>query len=385
MQVEYTAEQKRLRAEIRAYLESIMTPEMREQTRTGEGGEVYRGVIRKMGRDGWLAPGWPVEYGGRGLDPIAQKISLEEIIRAQAPFSFVTINTVGPCLMRLGTPEQKQQLLPRMARGELVFAIGYTEPKAGSDLAALQTRAVLDGDSFVINGSKVFTSGAEGADYVWLAARTDPDAPVHKGISILMVDTKDPGFSVSPIWAVGEVRTNATYYDNVRVPRNMVVGEINSGWRLITEQLNHERVGLAAMNYASLVCYDQVVEWARSTAAINQPWVKMNLAHAYAILQANVVMGDRVAWEVQQGRLTPDLASATKVFGTESVIDVYRLLLEITGSAGLLKEGSPGALMRGRLELEYRRAQISTYGGGNNDVLRDMLASVGHGMPRSRK
>ena len=246
MRVAYTASQQQLRRELRAYLAVLMTPAMRAATADLESGPAWRELIRRMGRDGWLTPGWPVEYGGRGLDPLAQKIVLEELWLAAAPFPFVTVNTIGPALIRRGSAQQRRELLPRIARGELNFAIGYTEPEAGTDLAALRTRAVRDGDHYVINGRKVFTSGAEGADYIWLAARTDPHAPAHRGITIFMVDTRLPGFSLSPIHTVGGLRTNLTYYQDVRVAAAMVVGEVNGGWQLIIEQLNHERVGLAA-------------------------------------------------------------------------------------------------------------------------------------------
>lgn len=389
MYVDHSREAKDFRARFRAYLDDLITPDVRENTRHAESGEVYRRVIRQFGSDGWLTPGWPVEYGGQGLDPVLQKILLEELIRAEAPFPFVTVNTVGPALIKLGSEEQKKAILESISRGDLIFAIGYSEPGAGTDLAALKTRADRDGDDFVINGQKIFTSGAEGADYVFLAVRTDPDAPAHKGISILMVDTSLPGFSVSPIWTVGGMRTNVTYYDNVRVPASMLIGPLNGGWKMITEQLNHERIGLAAMAYGGNVCFDLVVDWARDTRTpegarvIDQGWVQSALGECYALLQSITLMGDRVAWEVSNGLTRPDLASAMKVFGTEGVIKVMRLLLDVMGPVGLLQEGSPGAVLAGRIEHEFRKCQINTFGGGTAEVLRDMVAQVGLGMPRA--
>ncbi|MBS0366313.1 MAG: acyl-CoA dehydrogenase family protein [Proteobacteria bacterium] len=391
MYVDYTAGQRALRAEFRAYLEGIMTPAVRAATRSLESGPAYRAVIRRMGQDGWLTPGWPAEYGGRGLDALTQKILLEELVLAEAPFPFVTVNTVGPALMRLGTDKQKRDILPRIAAGELIFAIGYTEPGAGTDLASLRTQAVRDGEEFVISGQKVFTSGAEGADYVFLAARTDPQAPPHRGITIFMLDTRLPGFSFSPIHTVGGVRTNITYYDHVRVPASMMLGAENSGWRLIAEQLNHERIGLAALTYGANGCFDDVVAWARSIEAgggrrlIEVEWVQMALAECYALLTAVATLGNRVAWEVGQGSTRPDLAAGLKVFGTESVIQVMRLLLDVLGPIGLVREGSAGAVLRGRIEREYRKCQINTFGGGTAEVLRDMVAQVGLGMPRERR
>lgn len=389
MQVAYTPAQEALRREFRAYLAQLMTPEVRAATRDRESGPAYREVIRRMGREGWLTPGWPKEYGGRGLDPLAQKIVLEELWLAEAPFPFVTVNTIGPALIRRGSPAQQRELLPRIASGELNFAIGYTEPEAGTDLAALKTLAVRQSDGdYLINGQKVFTSGAEGADYIWLAARTDATAPPHRGITIFMVDTGLPGFAASPLHTVGGVRTNVTYYENVRVPASMIVGEVNGGWTLITEQLNHERVGLAALAYGAQGCFDATLAWARDTPAaggarlIDAPWVQLALAEAYALLQAYAILGNRVAWELATGDTRAELASACKVFSTESYIEVLRLLLEVTGSGGLVREGSAGALLRGRLEIEYRRCQINTFGGGATEVLRDMVAQLGLKLPR---
>lgn len=391
MHVDYSSDQKALRAEFRDYLQALMTPEVREATLNAESGPHYRAVIRQMGKDGWLTPGWPVEFGGRGLDPLTQKILLEELVLAEAPFPFVTVNTVGPALMRLGTEQQKKDILPRIASGELLFAIGYSEPGAGTDLASLKTSAVRDGDEYVINGQKIFTSGAEGADYIFLATRTDPDAAPHKGITILMMDATLPGFSVTPIWTVGGFRTNVTYYEDVRVPVDMVIGEVNGGWRLIAEQLNHERIGLAALTYGANGCFDDVVEWARETQAsggqamIEVPWVQAALGESYALLSAVGVMGNRVAAEVAQGSTRADLASGLKVFGTESVIKVMRQLLDILGPAGLVRDGSPGAVLRGKIEREYRKCQINTFGGGTAEVLRDMVAQIGLGMPRGAR
>lgn len=392
MHVDYSSEQRRIRAEFRAYLAGLVTDAVRAETVGAEGGPRYREIIRQMGRDGWLTPGWPEEYGGRGLDPQAQKILLEELVLADAPYPFVTVNTVGPALMRMGTDEQKRKILPRIASGDLIFAIGYSEPSAGTDLAALKTRAVREGDHYRVNGQKIFTSGAEGADYVFLAARTDPDAPPHKGISILMLDTRDPGFSVSPIHTVGGIRTNVTYYQDVMVPADMLIGEENAGWRLISEQLNHERIGLAALIYASHGLFDRVVEWSRDTTVgatgqrvIDLPWVQMALAEAYALLLANETMGNRVGWEVAQGITRPDLAGAVKVFGTEGTIKVMRLLLDVLGAAGLARTGSQGAVLKGRIEREYRLCQINTFGGGTAEVLRDMVAQFGLGLPRAAR
>ena len=247
MFLEESPEQQQLRAELRRYYADLLTDEVRAGlAEGGEGGEAWTQVVRQIGKDGWLGIGWPKEFGGQGRPATDQFIFFDETRRAGAPFPFVTINTVGPTIMRFGTDEQKSFFLPQILAGELNFAIGYTEPEAGTDLASLRTRAVRDGEEYVINGAKIFTSGADQADYVWLAVRTDPDVPKHKGISILCVPTTSPGFEWSIIHTVGGLTTTQTFYDNVHVPVTNRVGDENEGWRMITTQLNHERVGLAA-------------------------------------------------------------------------------------------------------------------------------------------
>jgi alkylation response protein AidB-like acyl-CoA dehydrogenase len=389
MFVDHTEEQKALRQELRAYFAELMTPEIRAGLSALEGGPAYRDVIRQMGADGWLGVGWPAEYGGQGRTAIEQQIWFEEARTAGAPLPFVTLNTVGPTLMEKGTEEQKQRFLPGILAGEIHFAIGYTEPEAGTDLASLKTRAERFGDHYAIDGTKVFTSGAADADYIWLACRTDPDAPKHKGISILIVDTGLPGFSASPIETIGGGRSWMTYYENVRVPADMLVGPENGGWRLMTLQLNHERVGLAAFSSFAMKIFEDVREWARDTEDENgrpvceREWVRLALAESYARLQALKVMNWRLAWELEQGILEPAHASAAKVYSSETVIEVYRLLLEVVGVAGSVEEHSPGALLAGQLEQEWRGCQINTFGGGVNEIQREIVAMLGLGMPRA--
>jgi alkylation response protein AidB-like acyl-CoA dehydrogenase len=305
--------------------------------------------------------------------------------RAGAPFPFVTVNTVGPTIMRFGTDEQKARLLPAILRGELNFAIGYTEPEAGTDLASLRTRAVRDGDEYVINGNKVFTSGANQADYVWLAVRTNPDAPKHKGISIILVPTDAAGVSITPIVTVGSIVTTATYYDDVRVPVVNRVGPENDGWRMITTQLNHERVGIAAIGGLARRLYDDVVAWARESGVIDTPWVQIDLARAHARLEAMKLLNWRMASDIAADRLSPADSSAVKVYGTETVVDVYRTLLSVLGPLGYVRAGSPGAALRGEVERAARAAQINTFGGGVNEVQREIVASVGLKMARQAR
>jgi len=389
--LEETADQQALRKELRAYFEALMTPSVRaELGPVGEGSPAFRRLVRQMGADGWLGIGWPVEHGGQGRPATDQFIFFDEVQRAEAPFPFVTVNTVGPTLMRFGSDEQKARLLPGILSGDINFAIGYTEPEAGTDLASLRTRATRDGDEYIIDGAKVFTSGANQADYIWLACRTDQNAPKHKGISIILVPTAAAGFSWTPIVTVGGNVTTATFYDGVRVPVGNLVGAENEGWRMITNQLNHERVGLAALGGRTEQLFEDVVSLACATRSspgsaerlIDVPWVQLDLARCHARLEAMRLLNWKMAVEASSGELSPADSSAVKVYGTETHVEVYRLLLGVVGAAGYLRPGSPGAVLRGHLERAARAAQINTFGGGVNDVQRDIVAAAGLRMAR---
>jgi alkylation response protein AidB-like acyl-CoA dehydrogenase len=391
MYIDYSDTEKALVRELRAYLEEIVTEELlAEVAGTEGGGPLYTKALRRMGADGWLGIGWPKEFGGQGRPAIEQHIFFDEVQRAGFPIPFLTLCTVGPTLIKYGTDEQKTKFLPAILRGELHFAIGYSEPSAGTDLASLRTRAVRQGDEYVVDGQKVFTSLAEYADYIWLAVRTDPEAPKHKGISILMVSTRSPGFSLSPIHTLGGNRTNATFYEGVRVPVSARVAGENDGWKLITTQLNHERVALSAPGPITRFV-EEVTEWARTTRAqdggriIDAPWVQANLARARAHVEVLKLLTWRQAWNIDQGKLDPAESSTVKVFGSESFIQIYRWLLEVLGQEGYLKEGSPGARLRGRVERYYRTSIVLTFGGGTNEVQRDIIAAAGLRMPRSAR
>ncbi|MEZ4333296.1 MAG: acyl-CoA dehydrogenase family protein [Myxococcota bacterium] len=388
MYIDLTPEQKQLRQTLRRYFEELMTPERRRAVRGMEGGKLYRELVRQIGKDGWLGVGWPKEFGGGGMTMIEQMIFLEEQRRANAPFPFVTVSTVGPALMDFGTESQKREYLPRILAGECHFSIGYSEPNAGTDLASLTTSAVKDGKEWVINGTKMFTSGATDTDYIWLAARTDPNAPKHKGITMFIVPADSKGFSASPIHTVGGGATAMSYYENVRVPEENVVGGVNGGWKLITTQLNHERVGLAAFGSACYARTEKVIEWARSTETaeggkmIDLPWVQHNLAEVFARIEAMKLLNWRMAAALETGFVNPADASAVKVYGTEVVLEVYRLLQEIVGPASLVEGGSPGAQADGEIEVEARMGTINTFGGGVNEIQREIVSMAGLRMPR---
>lgn len=386
MYPELSDKSKRLRTELREYFARIISEQdRRDLVDQTEGGPTFTRILRRMGKDGWLGLGWPEEYGGRGEDPEALYVFYDEVIRANAPLSLVTLNTVAPTLMKHGTQEQKDFFLPPILAGELIFAIGYTEPGAGTDLASLQTRARVEGDELVINGNKIFTSAGIFADWIWLAVRTDPEVPRHKGISVVLVPTTAPGFSATEIHTVGGISTAATYYEDVRVPLSNVVGELNQGWGLITNQLNHERVALAARGGIANALYDEVVAWAREQpvgdgALFDVPWVRSTLAEVYALLSATDLINLRLVADVAANTLGGGDSAAAKIFGTEAVVTAYGKLQEVLGASGLIRPGSRGAAIAGRVETLARRAQNNTFGGGTNEVLREIVAANCLGM-----
>ncbi|MCZ4076603.1 acyl-CoA dehydrogenase family protein [Rhodococcus sp. H36-A4] len=386
MDLKETPEQSALRQELRTYFAELLPPEKRRVAgEQGVGGEYFREIVRLLGKDGWLGIGWPVEFGGQGRSAEDQFVFFDEVQRAGLPFPFVTVNTVGPTLMKFGTEEQKERFLPGILAGEIVFAIGYTEPEAGTDLASLRTKAVRDGEDWVVNGNKIFTSGANTADYVWLAARTDPDAPKHRGISILIVPTDDEGFSWSPINTVGGLMVTSTYYSDIRITDAEVVGEINGGWQLITAQLNHERIGLAALGGRTLGLWRQVFDWAQDNGALEIPWVRIEFARTHAKLEAMRLMNWKMAAAVAQDTLSGADAGAIKTYGTETHIEVYRALQGILGAVGRLRPGSPGAVLGGQIEQISRQSVVNTFGGGVNEVLRDMVGTMGLGLVRAKR
>jgi len=394
MYLDHTPEQQRLRTELRAYFAELMPPEAHGRLNDPRRQkQFYREVNRRLGADRWLGVGWPAEYGGRGLSPAEQIVFFDEAAQAGVPLPIMALNTVGPSIMKFGTDEQKAYFLPRILAGELDIAIGYSEPDAGTDLAALKTRAVLDPDgaAYTVNGQKIWTTNGDTADWIWLAVRTDPAAPPHQGISILLVDTTDPGYSTTLIRTLAGHDTTASYYQDIKVPVSRRVGRENQGWRLITNQLNHERVTLAAHTTMANRALAEVQEWARDTElsdgrrVLDLSWVRGRLARTHVRLDAMRLLNWQMVDAVQRGALTPQDASAVKVYGSEARRDAYAWLLEVVGAAGPLKEGSSGAALQGNLERGYRSAVIFSFGGGNNEVQREIISWLGLGMPRVRR
>jgi alkylation response protein AidB-like acyl-CoA dehydrogenase len=275
-------------------------------------------------------------------------------------------------------------------KGDLHFCIGYSEPGSGTDLASLQTRAVRDGDVYVVNGQKMWTSLSSDADYCWLAVRTDADAAKHKGISILIMPMNTPGITLQKLNLIGEHDINAMFLDDVRIPVENCVGGENKGWTLITNQLNHERVTLCSTGVIDRALTD-TLEYAKTTLLpdgrriADQEWVQMNLARVHAKLDVLRLMNWQSAWEATQGKLDIGHCSSIKVYGTEFYLEAFRLLFEILGPTGYLVQGTPGAVIRARLESMYRGMLILTFGGGTNEMQRDLITMFSLGFPRAAR
>ncbi|MEY3005883.1 MAG: hypothetical protein RI942_225 [Pseudomonadota bacterium] len=394
MDTEFSVEQRALRDEFRAYMRAIMTDELKAELllSTEGGGPLWRQAMRQMGRDGWIGLGWPKEWGGRGYGPIEQYIFIEEVTRAGLPFPYLTTESIGPAIAEFGSERLKQEILPGILAGEIVVGIGYSEPHAGTDMAALKTKAVREGDTFVISGQKVYTSLAHFADYIFIAVRTgDPETmPRHKGISILMMPTSAEGFSHTPIHTVADGETNTTYYDNVRVPVDHLIGPENGGWGVVVSQLNRERLTLMNPGTANLM-YQNVLEHAQNTVdaagirLIDQPRVKRTLASIYTQLRALQLACRKQAWALHNNALDVADASAIKVYGYEAFLECYRAMLEVLGPHGSMKRGSHGALIQGQLELIYRAVPVYGFAGGTNEIQRDLISQFGLGLPRAKR
>lgn len=395
MDFQLTEAQQQLQREVVGYLQKHITPELEAELlaqQEGGGSDThphYSRFMRQLGRDGWLGLAWPKQYGGQERDAIDQYIFFDTIAGYyRIPIPFLAINAIGSTIMRAGTEAQKDRFLPPLLRGELNIAVGYTEPGAGSDLASLKTKAVLDGDDYVINGQKVFTSLAHFCDYIWLAARTDPTAKKHKGISIFMVDTRLPGITINPLHTMGGFRTNVTFYDNVRVPKSCLIGEENKGWSYINSQLAMERIGLVPHSRMRRVLEDMIA-WAKSTTidgrrVFDEPWIQERLADLTAKTEVLRLFNFRAASLISQGVEPFAEAAMTKVFGSELFQSVAGTCMDMMGLIGGLQPPSEISPAKGIFQRDFAAMRLLTFGGGANEVLKDMIALGGLGMPPSR-
>lgn len=388
--LELTEQQRGLKAELRAWYGGLAAEFGHPADPGPEGsvdrhGPTYQAQIRRMGADGWMGVGWPKEYGGHGLGEIEQTIFANEAQYHDVHLPAVTLQTVGPTLIRYGTPAQKERFLGRILAGDVHFAIGYSEPDAGTDLASLRTSAKLvtdDGDPYyLVNGQKMWTTGGHQADYVWLAVRTDPEAPKHKGISILIVDTTDPGYSSTPIiTADGAHHVNATYYNDVKVPVDMLVGEENQGWKLITTQLNHERVMLGPAGRIEGL-RDKVVAWADAAGVRDRADVAELLGTTTAAFRINELLNWEVARAAAEGEISVADASSSKVFAADQVQHLLADLISLVHRHG--DPGDPATKeLLDYLDGQAKRNLVITFGGGVQEVQRELISMFGLGLPR---
>jgi 3-oxocholest-4-en-26-oyl-CoA dehydrogenase alpha subunit len=388
VQFELDSAQHAWREMVRSFLRENVTPELLHERRESgyhRSSEALATFRRRVGERGWFGLNWPKEYGGLALGPIYQHLLVNEFEYWGAPSIGLTVTSVAPMIMRYGTEHNKAEFLPPIARGELTCAVGYSEPNAGTDLASLKTRAELDGDEWVINGQKIWNSQAHMATHEWLCVRTDPAAPRHRGMSVIMVPIDRPGIDVRPLMTWDDFRTNQTFFTDVRVPRTNLIGEVNRGWQYITGALDLERG--AVTNAGDLRrAVDELIDAARLPVAdgsrpMDSADIRRGLAQLEADVDAAVLMGLEAA-SLLDSKLIPTIAvTAEKVFSSELRQRIADLGTRMFGLEGVLSAGDPYAAAGGSFEKLYRTAPLLRFGGGANEVLRDVIAQRGHGMP----
>lgn len=388
VEFELDDEQRAWLAAVRQFLRDNVTPALRaelaEHDLEFQGGELTA-FRRKIGERGWFGLNWPREYGGLGVTAMHQHLLMSEFEYWGVPGPDLTVTSVAPMIMRHGTEQNKKEFLAPIARGEIVCAVGYSEPDAGTDLASLRTRAIRDGEQWVITGSKIWNSGAQRCTHEWLCVRTDPDAPRHRGISVIMVPIDSPGIEIRPLYAWSGYRTNETFFQEVRVPVGNLIGEVNKGWTYITGALDLERGALT--NAGDLRrALDELVALAAtplrdgSVPAQNRA-LRRRLAQAEADVEAATLMGYEAASLLDSGRIPSVEVSVEKIFTSELRQRIADLALDVLGPDGLLAHRSAVAPLGGFFERLYRVSPLMRFGGGTNEVLRDVIAQRGYGMP----
>ncbi len=389
MRYDFTPEQTAWRDEIRAFIAEHLTPELldelREAGNEGKGPRADEFVLKLRDR-GWWGIAWPAEYGGLGRSAIDQWIFVDELEGAGAPMLPLTVTSVAPTIMRIGSEAQRRHWLPRITGAEVDFAVAYSEPEAGTDMAALRTRAVLDGDEWVINGLKMWNTMAHMATHNWVALRTEPDAPKHKGISMMIVPMDAPGVTVQPIYVWPGLRTNALFLDNVRVPRDHLVGERGMGFYYAAMALNFERLSIGSVAMVRRY-FRELVRVVRGLVIDGQPLrerpvVRERLARLAVDIEAARMLGLETAWALSQGRVPAAESSMAKIFVSELAQRAADTATEILGLNGQLHPDEPAAYMHGRMQWLYRTAPLLAFGGGTNEVQRNIIAMLGYGLPR---
>jgi len=388
MDFQFSPEEEAVLREVRAFIESEATPEMLAETyEIGYfyGAPLGREFIKKFAAHGWLVPNWPKEYGGMGASAMLTFAIKEEMAYAGVPLGFVAAHMAGPTILHVGSEELKKKWLPPIARGEYEFALGYTEPQAGSDLSAVNLRAVDKGDHYVLNGQKTFNTHSHIADYHWLVNRTDPDVPRHKGMTMMIVDLKSPGITIRPLITMAGWRTNEVYYDEVIVPKENQVGEVNKGFYYLMAALDYERM-FTLGTYQRL--FDQVVEHTRKTTMRGQPLsknplVRQKLAQLATEIHVNMLLYYRLAHILDTGQIPNYQSSMQKLFATETSQHITQTAMEILGHYGPLTKESKWAILNGRTIRFHLSSVVETIYAGTSEIQRNIIALRGLGLPRS--
>jgi alkylation response protein AidB-like acyl-CoA dehydrogenase len=374
------------RAEVKSFLDEHMTDEIREQIyRTGV--SHHDGFNAAMHERGWLLAGWPEELGGPGLDAMDHIVLMEELLKAEAPtiVNGVTL-MVAHAIERFGTDEQKRDILPKALHGEVKMALGFSEPGSGSDVASAQTRAVRDGDDWIVNGSKMFTTNGHIADYIFLLARTNPDVAKHKGLTMFLLPTDQPGFEAQGVFTMSGERTNITYYTDARVPDSLRIGDVDGGWKVITSSLQDEHSGGFGASLALLL--ESAEEWARTTtdedgrARIEDPDVRERLGRCATEVEVSLLLQRRATWMSDNGQVPVAEGPMSKLFSSEAMERASQDLTEMVGPDGLRSYFEPTAPAKGRIEHSRRYAIGTTIYAGASEVQRNIIAQRGLGLPR---
>ena len=368
------------RDEIRSFIAEHLTDEIVE--RAQRTGTIHDwGFHQAFCQRGYLAAGWPTEVGGLGRSAVETNTLMQELFRAGAPIDgMATVALVGATLLVTGTEQQKREILPRILNGEVMCCLGYSEPEAGSDVAAAQTRAVRDGDEWTVNGQKMFTSFAHVAQYVFLLTRTSPEKPKHRGLTMFLVPMDTAGISVTAVETVGGIRTNITFYDDVRVPDSCRVGEVDAGWSVMQAALVYERNATNWGEPAALV--DAVARWAHQTGRLADPLVRDRVARHAVALEVGRLLSYRTSWLAAEGGMPMVEGSMAKLFLSEAFLAASGDLLDLCGHEGVLQHGEGSAPLGGLVEHAYRHAVVTTIYGGTSEIQRGIIAQRGLGLPR---
>ncbi len=385
----FTEAEQAFRQEIRHFLERELPPDWKGPMwfegllERDDMWGIARDMARKLGKKGWLSLAWPREHGGQARSIVEQAIFADEMAYHRAPgLDIFGVKMLSPLLIAMGSPEQQAAHLPAIARGERVWCQGFSEPDAGSDLASLKTRAVETGNGFAVHGQKVWTTGAHRADWIFFLARTDPEAPKHRGISLFLADMNTPGIEVRPLINImGAHSFNEVFFDNARVPRENLLGGVNRGWEAATALLNFERSGVHYIG-ASRRVVEELGDYARETGTARDPRVRHKLADLLVRVEVGIWLCYRVAWMQDHGQNVDTAASISKTFGTELMQFISNTGMEILGLYGQLKAGSERVRMEGHIEEWYLSNLGRTIAAGASEVQRNIIATRGLGLPR---